>query len=100
MIMNNRSGPIFSHIASALAAALILVSAAVVAVRTEIGYDEGYHLQIPLSLVTHGQYASTRDGGGVFDPYVSPGPTVMLPAVIALPKRSATSGKPLDCAQA
>ncbi len=80
MIMNNRSGPIFSHIASALAAALILVSAAVVAVRTEIGYDEGYHLQIPLSLVTHGQYASTRDGGGVFDPYVSPGPTVMLPA--------------------
>ncbi len=79
MTMNNRSGQIFSHIASALAVALILASATVVAVRTEISYDEGYHLQIPLSLVTHGQYASTRDGGGVFDPYVSPGPTVMLP---------------------
>lgn len=77
--MNNRTSQIAPVAVAALIAAAVFASACVVAFNGGMHYDEGYHLQVPLSLVTQGQYASTKDGSGAFDPYVSPGPTLLVP---------------------
>lgn len=45
-----------------------------------ISWDEGYILQGPLNLLRAGIYGtSTVDGAQPFDPYLSTGPTVLLP---------------------
>ncbi len=58
---------------------LIIVLSTYIAFSQGINFDEALFLQVPSSLVTQGSYSTTYDGGMPFDPWVTTGPTVLLP---------------------
>jgi len=58
---------------------LIIVLSTYIAFSQGINFDEALFLQVPSSLVTEGSYSTTYDGGMPFDPWVTTGPTVLLP---------------------
>jgi len=48
-----------------------------------INFDEAYFLQAPSSLITQGEYSTSYDGGMLFDPGLTTGPTVLLFVALA-----------------
>lgn len=74
-------GPIKALVATALAAAMVALTVA--AFRVPVGYDEAYNLQVVHNVLAGNGYATNGAlfaGEPVpFDPYISTGPTLLLP---------------------
>ena len=57
----------------------LLITGIYYAFNSYVNFDEAFNLQIPANLVQHGEYGTTYDGGQLFDPVITTGPTVLLP---------------------
>lgn len=60
-----------------------IVIGGVYAFKGYVGFDEGFNLQMPVNLALHGKYGTTYQGGQLFDPVITTGPTVLLPIALS-----------------
>ena len=52
---------------------------AIYAFTGHVAFDEGFNLQVPVSIASKGLYATNYQYGRMFDPLITTGPTVLFP---------------------
>jgi hypothetical protein len=62
---------------------IFIVISGIYASTGYVGFDEAVNLQMPVNLVQHGKYGTTYQGGKIFDPVITTGPTVLLPIALS-----------------
>lgn len=70
---------IVNKILIAILTVIIILQLSLRAIHSSIDFDEGYNLTVSLNIHKNSQYASFE---GRFDPYVTTGPTVLLPTAL------------------